>query len=183
MVPWGPGAGNGPWLPDRRQMLRVTDMGRRKATKHKRSRLAPKQRNRWTLIIDSKEAAVNLYSILLAFRQSEGKGLIDRKEARHIAKWLKVISEQIPDVRDLADSSRGPLRERDLSPISVSLELDSRERALMLFICKTIHRQLTTPEGQRHWIENQGRADYELAAQNFRSWVNSLEEERVSADE
>ena len=149
-------------------------MGRREAIRRKRSRLAPRQQNRWTLIIDSKEAAVNLYSILLAFHQSGGGGLIDRKGARHIAKWLRIISEQVPDVRDLADDSRGPFRERDLSSISVSLELDSRERALMLSICKTIHRQLTTPEGRRNWIENQGRADYELAAKNFRSWVDSL---------
>ena len=157
-------------------------MGRKKVIRRKRSRSAPKQQNRWTLIFDSKEAAVNLYSILLAFHQSRGGGLIDRKGVRHIAKWLRNISEQVPDVRDLADDSQGPFRERDLSPINVSLRLDSGERALMLFICSTIHRQLTTPEGRHNWIENQGRADYEIAVKNYQSWLDSLEGEGEPAD-
>ncbi len=152
-------------------------MRRRKAIRRKQSKLAPKQQNRWTLIFDSKEAAVNLYSILLAFHQYRDGGLIDRKGARYIAKWLRNISEQVPGVKDLADDSQGPFRERDLSPINVSLQLDYRERVLMLSICKTIHGQLITPEGRRNWIENQGRADYEIAVKNFRSWVDSLEGE------
>ncbi|MCP4599554.1 MAG: hypothetical protein GY847_03275 [Proteobacteria bacterium] len=156
-------------------------MGRRKTTKRKRSILAPRQQNRWTLNVDSKEAAVNLYSILLAFRQSESEGLIDRKGARYIAKWLKVISEQVPAVENLVVDNRGPFRERGLSPINVSLELDSRERALMLFICKTIYSQLTTSEGRRNWIENQGRADYKLAVKNFQTWVKTLEKEEMPA--
>ena len=113
---------------------------------------------------------------------ARGGGLIDRKGARYIAKWLRDISEQVPDVRELADDSQGRFRERDLSPIDVSLKLDSRKRVLMLSICKTIHRQLTTPEGRRNWIENQGRADYEIAVKNFRSWVDSLEGEGEPAD-
>jgi hypothetical protein len=133
------------------------------------------------LVMDSKEAAVNLYSILLAFRQSEGSDLIDRENAKYITKWLKVISEQVPGVRDLADDNRGPLRGRDLSPIDAILELDPKERTLMLTICKIIHGQLTTPNGRRNWIENQGRADYELAVKNFQTWVNSLEGEGMSA--
>jgi len=135
------------------------------------------------LVIDSKEAAVNLYSILLAFCQSEGSGLIDRESVKYITKWLKVISEQVPGARDLADDNRGPLRERDLSPIDANLELDPKERALILTMCSIIHGQLTTPNGRRNWIENQGRADYELAVKNFQTWVNSLEREGMSASQ
>jgi hypothetical protein len=158
------------------------EMSRKKKVKHRRSKPASMRQKRWELSIDSKEAAVNLYSILLAFRQSGGGGLVDRKGVTQIAKWLRVISEQVPDVRRLADDVRGPFRERDLSPISVSLELDARERALMLHICKMTHSQLTTREGRRNWIENQGCADYELAVKNFKTWVNTLEREDVSAD-
>jgi hypothetical protein len=119
----------------------------------------------------------------LAFRQSEGSGLIDRESVKYITKWLKVISEQVPGVRDLADDNRGPLRERDLSPIDATLELDPKERTLMLTICKIIHGQLTTPNGRRNWIKNQGRADYELAVKNFQTWMNSLEGEGMSASQ
>ena len=55
-------------------------MGRRKAIRRKRSRLAPKQQKRWTLIFDSKEAAVNLYSIFLAFHQLGVEVLLIEKE-------------------------------------------------------------------------------------------------------
>jgi hypothetical protein len=61
------------------------------------------------------------------------------------------------------------------------LELDPKERTLMLAICKIIHGQLTIPTGRRNWVENQGRADYELAVKNFQIWVNSLGGEGTSA--
>jgi hypothetical protein len=141
---------------------------------------ASMRQQRWVLTIDSREAAVNLYSILMAFRKSEGTGFIDRESARHITRWLKAISEQVPGVKDLADDTRGPFRKRDLSSIDATLELGPRERNLMLTICKLIHGQLTTPKGKRDWIENQGRADYELAVKNFQTWVNSLEGEGMS---
>jgi len=141
------------------------------------------RQKRWVLVIDSREAAVNLYSILMAFRQSEGSGLVDRESVKYITRWLKVISERVPGVRDLADDKRGPFRERDLSPIEVVLELDPQERILMLAICKIIHGQLATPKGKRNWIENQGRADYELAVKNFQAWVNFLEGEGTSASQ
>ena len=152
-------------------------MGQRKARRRKRSRPVPTRHKRWVLVIDSKEAAVNLYSILSAFHQSGSRGRIDREGIRHIANWLKLISEQVPNIRDLASDVRGPFREKDLSPIGFSLELDSRERALMLFICKTTHTQLIASKGRRNWIENQGHADYELAVKHFQTWANSLEEE------
>lgn len=157
-------------------------MGREKAVRRKRSKLIPEQQNRWTLVLDSREAAVNLYSILLAFYHSRSEGLVDREGARYIAKWLRDISDRVPEVRELADDSSGPFRERDLSPIDVSLKLDSEERALMLSICRLIHSQLTTPEARRNWIENQGRSDYEMAVKNFRSWVASLEGKSEPAD-
>ena len=151
-------------------------MGRRSIAKHKGSRPVSTRRERWVLVVDSKEAAVNLYSILLAFQRSGNGGLIDSEGVRYITRWLRVISERVPDVEELAGDVRGPFRPRDLSPIRVSLELDARERDLMLFICRTIYTQLTTPEGQRSWIENQGRTDYEMAVKNFRTWMGSLEE-------
>jgi ribosomal protein L5 len=158
------------------------EMSRKKKVRHRRSKPASVRQKRWVLNIDSQEAAVNLYSILVAFHQSGGGGLVDRKGVAQIAKWLKAISEQVPEVRRLAGDVRGPFRERDLSPIGVSLELDARERALMLYICKTIHSQLTAAEGRRNWIENQGRADYEVAVKNFQTWVNTLEREEESVD-
>jgi len=49
---------------------------------YKRANLGPKpkpneiEKRRWKLVIDSKEAAVNFYSILFAFQTSKGGGLL-----------------------------------------------------------------------------------------------------------
>jgi hypothetical protein len=161
------------------QMRWGKEMSRNKKVRRRRSEPAAMRQKRWVLRIDSKEAAVNLYSILLASYQSGGYGPFDRKSTRQIARWLRVISEQVPGIEGLANDARGPFRERDLSPIAVSLQLDARERALMLTICKMIRSQLTTPEGRRNWIANQGRADYEMAVNNFETWVNALEGDGV----
>jgi hypothetical protein len=134
----------------------------------------------WTLTFDSREAAVNLYSILLAFQQSKGSGLINREAVRCITQWLKKIRRQIPNVDELANDSHGPFKQRDMSPIIASLELDSRERSLMQYICKIIYEQLVTPKGRLDWIKNQGQADYDLAVKNYQTWLTVLEDENVS---
>jgi len=150
-------------------------MNRRKTPRGKKSKLARGRGRQWALTIDSTEAAVNLFSILLAFQQSEGGGLIEKGDIKHIGKWLEIISKQVPDVERLASDARGPFRERDTLPTSASLKLNAQERVLMLFICKTIYNQLITPKGRRNWIENHGRADYELAVKNYQDWITSLE--------
>jgi hypothetical protein len=158
-------------------------MSRKKAKRYRRKarRSTPTQKNiekkRWVLTIDSKEAAVNFYSILAAFQRSGGGGLINEEALEYIAKWMNVILEYDPDIEKLADDSRGPFRERDTSPLTISLELNSKERSLMLFIWKTMYSQLITPKMRDHWIKNQGREDYELAMKNYKSWIDSLEGE------
>jgi hypothetical protein len=134
----------------------------------------------WILTFDSKEAAVNLYGILLAFQQSQGGGLLNKEAVRCVARWLEAISRQVPDVGDLSNDSRGPFRLRDLSPIAASLELDSKERSLMLYICKIISEELATPQGRRDWIKNQGQADYDLAVKHYTMWLAVLEDEKAS---
>ena len=57
------------------------------------------------LTIDSKEAAVNFYSILVAFQRSGGGGLINEKALKYVVKWMAVISEHDPDVEKRADDS------------------------------------------------------------------------------
>jgi len=134
----------------------------------------------WILTFDSREAAVNLYSILLAFQQSKGSGIINREAVRCITQWLKNISRQIPNIDELANDPHGPFKQRDTSPIRASLELDSRERSLMLYICKIIYEQLATPKGRLDWIKNQGQADYDFAVKNYKDWLTVLEDENTS---
>lgn len=158
-------------------------MSRKRAKRYRRKprRSTPTQKNiekrRWVLTIDSKEAAVNFYSILAAFQGSGGGGLINEEALEYIAKWMHAILQFYPDIEKLADDSRGPFRERDTSPLTISLELNSKERSLMLFIWKTMYSQLITPEMRDNWIKNQGREDYELAVKNYKSWIDSLEGE------
>ena len=156
------------------------NFGRRQRDKQQQSEPILAQRGHWVMHIDTREAAVNLYSILQAFHRSGRTGIGGRESVRHIEKWLSSIEKQVSDVKRLAADTQGPFRKRDLSPIDVSLELDAKERALMLTICQIIHSQLLTSEGKRNWIENQGRADYELAVKNFKGWVNALSREKDS---
>lgn len=132
---------------------------------------------RWQLTIDSKEAAVNFYSVLHAFQKSGGGGLIHAEALAYVKKWIGFITQQYPGVVARANDSHGPFRVRDTSPQDISLELNERERALMLYIWKTMYEQLITPSVQNNWIRNQGRLDYELAVKNYQSWINSLEDE------
>ena len=73
-------------------------MGRKKAKSHKRRqrRLTVTQRSidkrRWMLTIGSKEAAVNFYSILVAFQRAGGGGLINEEALKYVAEWIEFIS-------------------------------------------------------------------------------------------
>jgi hypothetical protein len=153
--------------------------GKRYKRKQGRSRLTPKniEKKRWVLTIDSREAAVNFYSILSAFQISAGGDLINEEALKYITKWMNMISKYDPDIEKRADDNRGPSRERDLSPLTISLELNHKERSLMLFIWKTMYNELITSEMRDNWIRNQGREDYELAVKNYEAWVDSLERE------
>ena len=158
-------------------------MGRKKAKNHKRRqrRLTVTQRSidkrRWMLTIGSKEAAVNFYSILVAFQRAGGGGLINEEALKYVAKWMDIISEHDPDVEKRADDSRGPFRERDTSPLNIVLELDHRERELMLFIWRTMYSQLIASRTRDNWVRNQGQEDYELAVKDYEAWIDSLEGE------
>jgi len=133
------------------------------------------EKRRWILVIDSKEVVVNFYSILLAFQKSKGGGLINKEALAHIAKWMNFIKKHDPEVEKRASDTRGPFRERDISLLNIPLELNHKERSLMLFIWKTMYNQLITPEMRDNWIRNQGREDYELAIKNYKDWISSLE--------
>lgn len=132
---------------------------------------------RWILVIDSKEAAVNFYSILLAFQRSNGGGLINKEALKYVAKWMNVILKHDPDVVERANDSRGPFRARDLSPLDISIQLNRKERAIMLLIWQTLLNQLMTPTNRANWIENQGLEDYELAVKYYKAWIDSLQGE------
>jgi len=135
-------------------------------------------KRRWIFIIDSKEAAINFYSILFPLKISHGGGIIDKKALKHVEKWLDTISKFIPDIKKLAhDTARGPFRERDISPLNLPLELNYEERNLMLFIWRAMYSQLRSPKMKEHWIKNQGKEDYELAVKNYKGWIHSLERE------
>jgi hypothetical protein len=131
----------------------------------------------WTLRLGSMEEALNLYSILLAFQQSDGGGLINREALEYVARWTDEIAHLVPGIDALANDRQGPFREKDYSPLDASLHLDEKERSLMLFVCQVIHAQLLTPEGKRNWIENQGQEDYQMAVKGYQRWIRSLERE------
>lgn len=153
-------------------------MSRKKSRRYKRKPKTIKSgERRWVLIIDSKEAAVNFYSILLSLQKSNGGGLINKEAVKSVETWMNVIKTQDPDVEKRANDPRGPFREREILPLNISLELDDKHRALMHFLWKTMYNQLITPEGRESWIRNQGQQDYEFAVKNYQAWVNSLEGE------
>lgn len=150
-------------------------MSRKRAKRDKRSRFPRKQVKKWELVLDSKEATLNLYSVLISLQQTNGRGLIDKKAVKYVKKWVNTIVKHVPDIQDLAKDTRGPFRERDTSPLNLSLSLNLKERVLMLFICRFIYKQLLTPKGRKDWIENFGQKDYEFAVKNYEEWINSLE--------
>lgn len=95
---------------------------------------------------------------------------------------MAFISKVDPEIVNLANDRRGPFRKRNTSPQNISLELDEQERETMLSIWKTMYNQLLTPQFKRSWIQNQGRADYELSVENYESWISSLAGEGCIAD-
>jgi len=141
-----------------------------------------KNKKIWTLIFTSSEAAINLYSILLVFQQTKGSGIINREDVKRITQWLRNFRRQISNIDKLSNDTHGPFRQRDMSPIIASLELDSRERSLMIYICKIIYEQLATPKGRLDWIKNQGQADYDFAVENYKTWLTVLENENAYQD-
>jgi hypothetical protein len=149
---------------------------RTKQVKLRSSQNEPQPRQ-WKLVIDSKEASVNFFSILSSFQVSGGSGLINKEALKYVTKWMNYILEHDPGVSKRANSSQGPFRKRDMSPLDISLVLNWKERDLMLFIWKMIYSQLISPKGRIAWIENQGREDYEMALKNFKSWIDTLESE------
>lgn len=154
-------------------------MAKKKSTAYKQSYLRSTQnemeKRRWTLVIDTKEAAVNFYSILVALKKSKGGGLINKEALKYVTKWMNFILEHDPEVEKQADDSRGPFGERDMSPLNISLELNYKERTLMHFIWKTMYNQLIAPEVRNDWIKNQGLEKYETAIKNYKAWISSLE--------
>lgn len=156
-------------------------MSRKRSKRHKRGKLTPVRskpaKRRWKLTIDSKEASINFYSILIAFQRANGGGLINKEALKYVNIWIDVILEHDPDIERRVNDTRGPFRSRDMSPLNISLELDNKEKDLMLFIRKSMYSQLITPKSRDNWIRNQGREDYELAVKNYRGWIDSLEGE------
>ena len=153
-------------------------MSRKKIKRRKQANRATVRRNtehkRWTLVIDSQEAAINFYSILYPLYSANGAGLINKEALTYVAAWLDTLSRHIPNIAELANDRRGPFKPRDRSPREIVLELDRKERDLMRFIWQTMYRQLITPETRDSWIRNQGQEDYELAIKDYEAWINAL---------
>lgn len=152
-------------------------MSRRKKVKLRRSSQDKPQPRQWILVIDSKEASVNFYSILSSFQVYEGGGLLNKEALNYVTKWINYVSERDPGVIKRANDRQGPFRKRDMSSLDISIKLNQKERELMLYIWRMMYNQLITPKGRNAWIESQGREDYELALKNFKSWIDSLENE------
>ena len=154
-------------------------MRRKKVKRRKRARRTAVRHNaeskRWTLVIDSLEAAINFYSVLYPLYSSNGAGLINEEALAYVAAWLDTLSKHIPDIGELANDSRGPFRPRDRSPREIALKLDRKERELMLFIWRVMYRQLITPDARDSWISNQGQEDYELAIKDYEAWISALD--------
>jgi hypothetical protein len=132
----------------------------------------------WTLPLGSREEALNLYSVLIAFQMSDGSGVINREALHTVGCWVEAIKAQVPDIEVLASDTRGPFREKDYAPLAASLVLDEKERSLMLFVCQVIYSQLLSAEGKQNWIKNQGQGDYEVAVKSYRRWIESLSRKR-----
>jgi len=144
----------------------------------KRFRLKKKSPNspQWRLVLKTNEEALNLYSILWVFRSEQGSRVLNDEALGYVQAWLNRIERAVPNIQTLAEDVRGPFRERDRAQIQLVIPLDAKERELMLFICKLIYQQLLQPAESERWIENQGQADYDLAIENYRSWITTLEQ-------
>jgi len=136
------------------------------------------ERTAWTLHLGSREEALNLYSILVAFQMSDGAGMLNQEALYTVGRWVEAIKARVPGIEALASDTRGPFREKDYAPLAASLVLDEKERSLMLFVCQVIYSQLLTPEGKQNWVSNQGRGDYEVAVKSYRRWIESLSRKR-----
>jgi hypothetical protein len=132
------------------------------------------KKTRLTLHLGSREEALNLYSILVAFQVSDGAGILNQEALATVGRWVEAIEVQVPGIKALAGDTRGPFREKDYTPLAASLVLDEKERSLMLFVCQVSYSQLLTPEGRQDWIRNQGRGDYEVVVKSYRRWIESL---------
>jgi len=143
--------------------------------KHKKNKDKNKiPSKQWSLVIESKESALNLYSILLAFTSDASK-VLDTKAKKHAKNWLEIIECDVPDICMLVDdTAKGPFRELYISPLDIEIKLDFKERKLMLFICKAFYNQLLSPEGRDNWINNQGQENYDFALEDFRNWIEML---------
>jgi hypothetical protein len=154
-------------------------MRRKRVKRRKRARRTTVQHNaeskRWTLVIDSQEAAINFYSILYPLYSSNGAGLINEEAVTYVAAWLDTLSKHIPDIAELANDSCGPFRPRDRSPREIVLKLDRKERELMLVIWQAMYQQLIAPETRDGWTRDQGREDYELAMKDYEAWISALD--------
>ena len=81
----------------------------------------------------------------------------------------------MPDIPIKAHDTRGQFRKRDIAPLNLAFELDDKERNVMLFIWKTMYKQIITPKMRDEWIQNQGEDDYKLTVKNYEDWITSLE--------
>jgi len=143
--------------------------------KQKKKKKKPTQAQQWQIVLETTEAALNLYSVLVAF-SAEGQRVLNDEALLCIKMWLRLIERAVPTIQTLAEDVRGPFRERDRAQINLVIQLNDKERQLMLFICKTIYHQLLQPEERTRWIQNQGQADYDIAIAHYRSWAATLEQ-------
>jgi hypothetical protein len=144
------------------------------AMKRFRVKKKPTKAKPWRLVLETTEAALNLYSILWSFRSEMGAHVLNDEDLAYVEVWLGLIESAVPSILTLAEDERGPFRERDNRQIHLVMPLDDKERELMLFICQLIYQQMLQPEERERWIQNQGQADYDMAVTHYRGWIGEL---------
>ena len=148
-------------------------MSQRKTSRRSRTKGTSPPGRYWTLTLKTKESAINFYSLLTAFQQAEG--ILKKAALRVVGQWVTQLRQQVSDIEEIAHDQRGPYRERLLAPLNVDIPVHIKNRALMQFMCQTMYAQMQNPKDRQHWIENQGREDYELAVQDYQLWMQQLE--------
>lgn len=129
------------------------------------------------LVIDSKEAAVNLYAFLEAFA-SPNRHFFDDQSRKYAQSWMAILLDNVEGIQDLLRKDRTYDTPSDTSPLWLRIEMNETERRIMLRVCKEAYRLIITQENNAAWIRNFGQHDYQLALDNFSLWVEVLEGRR-----
>jgi hypothetical protein len=134
-----------------------------------------RKRKYWQIHINTKEAAANLYSFLNAFKIERNEKSALKCDPLYLNRWMKIITENVSDLNDYINNDSGPLLDKELTPISIVIKLNSGERFMMLQICQIVLSQLLSEKYRKEWIFNYGESEYELAVTTINTWLNELQ--------